>query len=102
MIEALTPAQATLFAACIAAVASLIVCILNNRAQGKKLLTELQNQAAEKSASEAARDARLEMWMQTVDKKLDEHNGYAKRFEEIGKDIAVIKNDIRTLYRRDS
>lgn len=97
--ENLTPAQATLFAACIAAIASVIVCILNNRTQSKKVLNELKNQAAEKAASEAARDTRLEMWIHGVDKKLDEHNGYAKRFEEISKDIAVIKNDIKTLYK---
>ena len=100
MISNLTPAQATLLAAAIAAIASLLVCIMNNRAQAKKFIEELQKQAAEKATTEAVRDARVEMWMQSVDKKLDEHNGYAKRFSEIGEDIAVIKNDIKTLYKQ--
>ena len=50
--------------------------------------------------AEAVRDAKLEVWMATVDKKLDTHNGYAERFAEIGENIAVIKNDIKTLYKK--
>ena len=34
-----------------------------------------------------------------IEGKLDEHNGYAKLFHEISTDIAVIKNDIKTLYK---
>ena len=102
MISELTSAQATLFAAAIAAIVSLVGSILNNRTQNKKFLAEFQKQAQEKATSEAVRDARLELWMKSVDKKLDVHNGYAERFSEIGEDIAVIKNDIKTLYRRDA
>ncbi len=109
--NALTPAQATVLAAVISALAALIVCIFNNRSQNKRYLTELQNQNkeraeaeavrdAEREKAEAVRDAKLEMWIQSVNKKLDIHNGYAERFSEIGKDIAVIKNDIKTLYRK--
>lgn len=32
-----------------------------------------------------------------VEKKLDEHNGYAKLFAEAHEDIAVMKNDIQYL-----
>lgn len=32
-----------------------------------------------------------------VEKKLDEHNGYAKMFAEAHEDIAVMKNDIQYL-----
>lgn len=35
--------------------------------------------------------------MQRMEKKLDEHNGYAIKFGEIQKDIAVMKNDIKYL-----
>lgn len=107
----LTPAQATVLAAVISALAALIVCIFNNRSQNKRYLAELQSQNKERAEAEAARDAerekaeavrdaKLEMWIQSVNKKLDLHNGYAERFAEIGKDIAVIKNDIKTLYRK--
>jgi hypothetical protein len=48
---------------------------------------------------DAVRDARLDDRLSGVERRLDEHNGYAKRFAEISTDIAVIKNDIKTLYK---
>ncbi len=38
--------------------------------------------------------------LSNVEKKLDEHNGYAKMFAEAHEDIAVMKNDIS--YLKDS
>ena len=35
------------------------------------------------------------------EKRLDEHNNYASKFGEIQTDIAVIKNDIKTLYKEN-
>ena len=57
------------------------------------------NANEKRKTEEAVRDARLEDRLRSVEKKLDEHNGYASRFAEIQTDIAVIKNDIKTLYR---
>ena len=59
-----------------------------------------KQQAEKKKAEDIEREVRLDMRLQSVEKKLDEHNGYAKRFEEIQTDIAVIKNDVKTLYRK--
>lgn len=51
-----------------------------------------------KSREDAIRDARRDQQLadrlDRLETKVDEHNGYAKRFEEIGKDIAVIKTEI--------
>lgn len=58
-----------------------------------------RNQGEKRKIEEAVRDARLEDRLRSVEQKLDEHNGYAFRFAEIGADIAVIKNDIKTLYK---
>ena len=96
----LTPAQATLISACIAALASIIVGIINSRNQRKKFAEDMRDRDKERETAEAVRDAELKMWMKQVDRKLDLHNGYAERFSEISKDIAVIKNDIKTLYRK--
>ena len=57
-----------------------------------------RQQAEKRKAEDIEREVRLDMRLQSVEKKLDEHNGYARRFEEIQTDIAVIKNDIKTLY----
>jgi len=48
---------------------------------------------------DAVRDARLDDRLAGVERRLDLHNGYAERFSEIQTDIAVIKNDIKTLYK---
>lgn len=41
-------------------------------------------------------------WMKTVNTKLDEHNGYAKKFADTSKDIALIKKDIEYLRKEQT
>ena len=65
---------------------------------GQWFISRRQNR--DRETAEAVRDQRIEDRLQAVEKKLDEHNGYASRFAEIGADIAVIKNDIKTLYKQ--
>ncbi len=62
---------------------------------GQWLISRKQSQ--DRAVSEAVRDARLEDRLRSVEKKLDEHNGYAKRFEEISIDIAEIKTDMKNI-----
>ena len=64
---------------------------------GQWLISRSQNE--KRKQDEIERDTRLEMRLQSVEKKLDEHNGYAQRFATIQTDIAVIKNDIKNLYK---
>ena len=96
----LTPAQATVIAAIISAIVTLVICLINNRAQQKKSMKTMANQEEQRREAEAVRDAKLEMWMRGVEEKLDTHNGYAEKLGQIGTDIAVIKNDIKTLYKK--
>lgn len=60
-----------------------------------------RQQTAKRKVDEAVRDARQEDRLKAIEAKLDIHNGYAEKFAEIGTDIAVIKNDIKTLYKRE-
>lgn len=62
---------------------------------GQWLISRKQNQ--DRAISEAVRDAKLEDRLKSVERKLDEHNGYAEKINEICRDIAVIKNDIKNL-----
>ena len=64
---------------------------------GQWLISRRQNK--DRETAEAVRDQRIEDRLQAVERKLDVHNGYAEKFAEIGADIAVIKNDIKTLYK---
>ena len=94
---ALTPAQATVIAALLSMATTLLVCLLNNRAQRKKFADEIRERDIAREKAEAVRDAELKMWMKGVDEKLDIHNGYADKLATIQQDIAVIKN---TLYKQ--
>ena len=96
----LTPAQATVIASIISGLVALIVCIINSHAQQKKMSKEFEEQEKSRRQAEAVRDAKLEMWMKGVEEKLDIHNGYAEKLNNIQQDIAVIKNDIKTLYKQ--
>lgn len=58
-----------------------------------------RKQAQDRAIAEAERDVKLEMRLSSVEKKLDEHNGYASRFQTIGEDIAVIKTKISNLEK---
>ena len=95
----LTPAQATVIAAIISAVVTLAICLINSRSQQKKMAEEMARQEEQRRKDEAVRDAKLEMWMRGVEEKLELHNGYAQKLGQISTDIAVIKNDIKTLYK---
>lgn len=96
----LTPEQATVIASIISGLVAVIVCVINSRAQQKKMSKEFEEQEKSRRQAEAVRDAKLEMWMKGVEEKLDIHNGYAEKLNNIQQDIAVIKNDIKTLYKQ--
>lgn len=76
-------------AALIGAAASIIVNLINNWQVNK-------NRAIE----EAVKEERLQNRLKTIERKLDIHNGYAEKLGAIEKSIAVIENDIKTLYKK--
>lgn len=49
---------------------------------------------------EAEREQRQKDQLETINKKLDEHNGYAKKFGEIEKSIAQQARDIEWIRER--
>lgn len=57
-------------------------------------VTISRKKTREEAIREAKRDQELTDRLDRLEKKVDEHNSYAKRFEEIGKDIAVVKTEI--------
>ncbi len=70
----------TVMAALIGAAASIIVNLISAWQQNSKRRIE-----------EAAREAKLEERLKSIEKKLDEHNGYAQKIGGIQQDIAYIK-----------
>lgn len=76
-------------AALIGAAASIIVNLITLAGQNRKRAVE-----------DAVKDERLENRLKSIETKLDTHNGYAEKLGTIQTDIAVIKNDIKTLYKQ--
>lgn len=65
---------------------------------GQLIIT--RQQTAKRRIDEAVRDAKLNDRLARIEERLDSHNSYAEKFVEFGTDIAVIKNDIKTLYKQ--
>ena len=64
---------------------------------GQWLIT--RQQTAKRRIDEAVRDAKIDDKLAGIERRLDTHNRYAERFADIQTDIAVIKNDVKTLYK---
>lgn len=58
-----------------------------------------RKKAREDAIKDAEREARQSMRLESIEKKLDIHNGYAEKFGDIQKDIAVVKKDIEYLRK---
>ena len=65
---------------------------------GQLIIT--RQQTAKRKIDEAVRDAKLDDRLSRIEERLDSHNSYAEKFVAFGTDIAVIKNDIKTLYKQ--
>ena len=45
---------------------------------------------------QAVKDALMQQRLDSIDKKLDEHNGYAQRFEEVAVSLAELRTELHT------
>lgn len=59
----------------------------------------IRKKGREDAVRDAEREARQSLRLDSIEKKLDIHNGYAEKFGDIQKDIAVIRNDIKHLQK---
>ena len=72
-----------ILAALIGAAASIIVNLITASNQRKKRAVE-----------DAQKETELNMRLDSIERKLDVHNGYAEKLGDIQTDIAVIKTEI--------
>ena len=86
--------------ALIVAVSSIICQVLINRGNRQKRTKEETAKAQLAAVDAALKDQRLELRLQSIEQKLDVHNGYAEKLTDIATSIAVIENDIKTLYKK--
>lgn len=79
----------TTIAALISATAAIVVCIINNNANHKKLLTELEK-----------RDALQAYRIEQLEKKVDKHNNIVERTYRLEEAEAVMKEQIKVANHR--
>ena len=73
-----------------------ILAVIGSVASNMVLISKKSKQDAIKDAE---RETRQSMRLDSIEKKLDIHNGYAEKFGNIQKDIAVVKKDIEYLRK---
>lgn len=86
--------------ALIMAVASIVCQVLINRNNRVKRSAEETEKRQAQAVADALKEERFENRLQSIEAKLDEHNGYASKLGDIAMSIAVIENDIKTLYKQ--
>lgn len=67
---------------------------------GQWLISRNQNQ--KRKVDEAVRDARLDDRLAGVERRLDEHNRYAQKFETISVNLATITTEIKNIKEKIS
>lgn len=80
---------------------SVIVAIITGAFAVIGQLVISRNQASKRKIDDAVRAAKLDERLSRIEERLDSHNSYAEKFTSFGTDIAVIKNDIKTLYNME-
>lgn len=88
--------------------AGTIICqILINRSNREKREKDDRKKEQERIRKETEKDIRLEDRLASIEAKLDEHNGYAQKFEtiagkftEVAKDLSAIKTSIDFLRKQ--
>ena len=79
----MTEMNPTVQAALIGSITSIIICLIGFWQSNSK-----------RRQDEAVRDAQLDQKLSNIEKKLDEHNGYAEKIGGIQQDIAYIKGKL--------
>ena len=81
----------TVLAAVITGVITLTVCLINNYFMSKKQKAEQESREHKRREEEAVRDAKLELKLSSIEKKLDEHNKYSDKIASIEQNLAYIR-----------
>ena len=81
----------TVQGAVITGVVTLAVCLINNYFMSRKQLKEQESKERQREEEQAVRDAKLEMKLSSIEKKLDEHNKYSDKIGSIEQSLAYIR-----------
>lgn len=84
----------TVQAAVITGVITLSVCLINNYFMSRKQTKEQESKEHQREEEQAVRDAKLEMKLSSIEKKLDEHNKYSDKIGSIEQSLAYIRGKL--------
>ena len=84
----------TVLAALITGVVTLTVCLINNYFMSRKQKAEQETREHKQREEQAVRDAKLDLKLSSIEKKLDEHNGYADKIGSIEQNLAYIRGKL--------
>ena len=82
------PVVATLIGTVVSSITGIVVAVIASDARIKK---EKENDRI----ATALREQKQELKFEQIDKKLDEHNGYAQKFAETHDSIVALSNDVK-------
>lgn len=82
------PVAATLIGTVVSSITGIVVAVIASDARIKK---EKENDRI----ATALREQKQELKFEQIDKKLDEHNGYAQKFAETHDSIVSLSNDVK-------
>lgn len=91
----------TVITAFIMAISSIVCQILINHNNRMKRIAEDAEKEKARAVDDARKETRLDDRLKAIESKLDEHNGYAQKFEtvadkftEVATDLSAIKTSI--------
>ncbi len=76
------------------AVASVMTQIVLNKRNREKRKVENEEERKRLAVAEALKDERLEQRMKIIEEKLDIHNGYAEKLQDVNCQLGEIKTDV--------
>lgn len=92
----------TVIAAAISAIAALVVCVINNNNQHKKVLAENEAQFNKMLAEIDKHNALQSQEIQQLTKQVEKHNRVIERVYNLEKQEAVIEEEIKVANHRIS
>ena len=88
-VETMIPIITAVISGVSAAVAAILVAVIQSRAQHNAVLSEMDK-----------RDALQAQRIEQLERKMDKHNQLIERTYEVEKKIELIQNDIKVAYHR--
>ena len=76
------------------AITAVVTQIILNKRNREKRKVESEEERKQAAIAEALKDERLEQRMKVIEEKLDIHNGYAEKLQNVNCQLGEIKTDV--------